>query len=457
MTKKRQTNSIDVSSTINASKKSANGQLMTFDEIAAIIQSTNSEKLREIIEAGRVRDINKQNNDKNQTLLSLACKCGSLECARVLLDHNADANYRCSRVYSDSVLKSACLSGSPDVIRLVVERGAVVHDLELSRLFGERGIAPNTAIATILVGYVQDVNFVSTHGSLIFLASCLGHVHIVRALLERGVSLTFDGRYSDPLEIACRSGYMEIVKLILGRNKEYGRVSQESVTLALKSASWCGHIEIVRDLIEYGPCLMALTHALYQTIERNKVEVAALLLDNGASFKVLIPGCGRSTWITACRKGSPGMVRLLLDRGADAKDQSAMKAALCNPEVLIVLLEHGADPNQYVYGSKPLLDLLQREQGEDKEQVLAILLEHGADPNIAQESTGETPLMIAALGPHVDLVKQLLEHGADVTQVNREGKSVLDLLGRTRKYGEVVELCTQYIDSNKPGVKLLLK
>ena len=65
--------------------------------------------------------------------------------------------------------------------------------------------------------------------------------------------------------------------------------------------------------------------------------------------------------------------------------------------------------------------------------------------------------MIAALGPHVDLVKLLLEHGAVVTQVNREGKSVLDLLGRTRNYGEVVELCTHNIDSNKPGAKLVLK
>ena len=66
-------------------------------------------------------------------------------------------------------------------------------------------------------------------------------------------------------------------------------------------------------------------------------------------------------------------------------------------------------------------------------------------------------LMMAALELNIDLVKLLLEYGADVTQVNREGKSVLDLLGRTRKYGKVVKLCTSYIDSNKPGAKLLLK
>ena len=34
---------------------------MNFDEIAAIIRSGNSDKFREIIEAGKVRDINMQN------------------------------------------------------------------------------------------------------------------------------------------------------------------------------------------------------------------------------------------------------------------------------------------------------------------------------------------------------------------------------------------------------------
>ena len=56
-----------------------------------------------------------------------------------------------------------------------------------------------------------------------------------------------------------------------------------------------------------------------------------------------------------------------------------------------------------------------------------------------------------------DLVKLLLEYGADVTQVNREGKGVLDMLGRTRQYDEVRKLCTQYIDSDKPGAKHVLK
>ena len=91
-------------------------------------------------------------------------------------------------------------------------------------------------------------------------------------------------------------------------------------------------------------------------------------------------------------------------------------------------------------------------------QSITVLLELGADPDLALDPiTGETVLMMSAVGHRVDLVKLLLKHGADVTQVNREGKSVLDIVGRFRRYDDMVKLCTQYIESNKPGVKLLLK
>ena len=159
------------------------------------------------------------------------------------------------------------------------------------------------------------------------------------------------------------------------------------------------------------------------------------------------------------------MIALLLDRGTDpnavdARGVSPLKAALSHTrivEVFMVLLAHGADPNQpLANGSTALLELAGRKQSEDTKQALAVLFEYGADPNLAHATTGQTALMSAALKALVDLVKLLLEHGADVTQVNREDQSVLDMLV-DEKYGEVRELCTQYIDSNQPGAKQVLK
>ena len=102
-------------------------------------------------------------------------------------------------------------------------------------------------------------------------------------------------------------------------------------------------------------------------------------------------------------------------------------------------------------------------------QALTVLMEYGADPNLAHTGdtflAGQTILVIAARDLKVDLVQVLLEHGADVTQVDPEGKSVLDLLREEidydeeneEEYKEMIELCTQYIDSNKPGAMQLLK
>lgn len=63
-----------------------------------------------------------------------------------------------------------------------------------------------------------------------------------------------------------------------------------------------------------------------------------------------------------------------------------------------------------------------------------------------------------------DLVKLLLEYGADVTQTNKDGKNVLDILGPISTYPTVqavyqpfYDLCMEYIDINRPKDKPVLK
>lgn len=53
----------------------------------------------------------------------------------------------------------------------------------------------------------------------------------------------------------------------------------------------------MRALIEYGASLMALSHALCEAVEHNKMEVATLLLDSGAGLNVYVPEYNGSPWI----------------------------------------------------------------------------------------------------------------------------------------------------------------
>ena len=279
-------------------------------------------------------------------------------------------------------------------------------------------------------------------------------------MLERGASLVVG--YPDPLEFSSRHGHVAVVKLLLGWKANDTRFSDMRVKEALRAASQYGHLEVARVLVEYGTTVHALSHALYHAVERNQIEIALLLLDSGASFNVAPAAADYSAWMLACRHNLLSMMRLLLDRGADpnaldARGWSPLMTALSRPDVLKILLERGADPNlSFVDGSAALLDVV-RYKYRTYLQAITVLLEHGADPNLAHTVSGETALMLSAPELRINVVKLLLEYGADVTQVNREGKSVLDMLGRTRKYGEVVELCTAYIECNKPGAKPLLK
>ena len=56
------------------------------------------------------------------------------------------------------------------------------------------------------------------------------------------------------------------------------------------------------------------------------------------------------------------------------------------------------------------------------------LLDSGAEVN-AQDSSGETPLMLAVTCEHLELVRILLEHGADKSVANQDGCTVLDMEG----------------------------
>ena len=441
---------------------------MSFDEVAVIIRSGNNEKLKEVFEAGRVNDINALSDTYTPSLLVLACKAGFIDCARVLLDNNADINYT---YQTHSVLKSACLSGNVNMLNLLIEHNVTIDDSLIMELFESDEILRNTAIATILVTKIRDVNFrrIDSHDFLHYAACKAGNAIITRMLLERGAryvlgrpGLKFWGLLPD----AAGAGHLEVVELLLHWNLATERVSQQRANSALCVAAGCGRIKVVQRLVEYGAD--ALTVALYSAVAGHHVKVAAFLIDKGADFNAVVPNLGCSAWIYACDRGYLDMMRLLLNRGADlnavdVKGESPLRAATLHPEALMMLLDHGADPNCIISNGSTALLVVASFQ---RSQSLTVLLEHGADPNLAHAATGETPLMRAALKLRLDNVRLLLERGADVTPVNREGKSVLDMLADKKysrvvkdreKYSEMRELCTQYMDSNKPGATHILK
>src|SRR5207249_2534194 len=71
-------------------------------------------------------------------------------------------------------------------------------------------------------------------------------------------------------------------------------------------------------------------------------------------------------------------------------------------------------------------------------EIVLMLLERGADPN-ARSQSGGTPLHTAAFTGDHEVAGRLLARGADPAIANRDGKTALDI-ARERRHTEVARL-----------------
>ena len=114
------------------------------------------------------------------------------------------------------------------------------------------------------------------------------------------------------------------------------------------------------------------------------------------------------------------MVQLLLTAGANPKAMSrygitplSLASESGNAAIADRLLQAGADPNAAMSGSTALHVAAR----SGKLEVAKVLVAHGANVSPKEEWFLETPLMLAAAENHPEMVKYLIEAGADVNAV----------------------------------------
>ncbi|KFO84239.1 Ankyrin repeat and EF-hand domain-containing protein 1, partial [Buceros rhinoceros silvestris] len=198
-------------------------------------------------------------------------------------------------------------------------------------------------------------------------------------------------------------------------------------------------------------------YKLLQCVHQKNEEQIEKLIQNG--FPNLLnftePEEGYSALHLACMKNDTEMCSFLLEQGAhpDVQDKMgrtpAMKAAELGHELVLdllakakadmtavdnegkgilfycilptrrhyhctqIALDYGADVNNATAGGKPMF-LQACEQAHDIKEICLNFLERGANPNARNPATGRTALMEAAREGVLELVRGLLERGADV-------------------------------------------
>lgn len=186
--------------------------------------------------------------------------------------------------------------------------------------------------------------------------------------------------------------------------------------------------------------------ALFTAIRSGDLTALRQCLDAGSDANAILDGF--SALMVATLAGTPGQMKLLLDRGAnvhyvDADSITALWLAIPDPERTILLLDHGANPNwlsKQLYtplvklvnfpGTTPLFQtlvargadpkraardntLLYTATGTNDTTLVGMLLRLGFHPNDTVFS-GDHPMSMALLYRCFNIVKLLVEHGADV-------------------------------------------
>ena len=241
------------------------------------------------------------------------------------------------------------------------------------------------------------------------------------------------------LYYAAMCGFYKLVEHLTVKSSQYASARGGICGTALHSASFEGHFQVVRHLLQHGvdvnvrntgndtPLLLASWKG-----HRDMVEC---LLEHGAV--VDLPDLSQNTpLILAATHEHVDVVRILLPHDADVDvrnldhESSLVRAAEFGiVDIVRVLLEHNADPHSQDHRSRTPLHwaTLGNELRGDYPRVVRLLLEHGANAN-ARDCNLQTPLHLASKRPtNLDVLRILLEHGADIDAEDKDGKTPLQL------------------------------
>ena len=405
--------------------------------------------------------------------IARACEGGHFEVVKLLLTHCATINDDVLSVVAREGLHSAIKHGQYEMVELFLEGCIQVDELDeggrspllLASKFG------NLEVAMLLLDKGAQIDLQDRTGtSSLMIASCLGHCEMVKLLLEKGAQVKLRDSVDESLMLvnrpvlmlACNEWFHEVTNTLPSVENGYNAFD------LLSAVEHNPYFEIVNLLLHYGAQIR------YQ--DKNCCFKLLLLLSLSGNLDIVRSICSvhscdktslKQALTMACIGGNCSVVEVLLLRGALCGDMYSTLALLCasamgHCEVVKLLLDRKLSVNvEDDRGMSALMVACHR----GHQEVVNLLLERGAkidhrdhffsqprnttkaafrrthDVSIVEEhyARNKSSLMLASEEGHQEVVKLLLERGAQVDLQDAVGKSALTLAVEKR-HGGVVRL-----------------
>ena len=342
---------------------------------------------------------------------------------------------------------------------LVMSGSAFAADLPLH----EAVVAGDLDRVRVLIASGVDVNTVDSDGTTaLHWAAHHDDVESGQQLLAAGADPTRANQFgAQPIALASENGSAKFIQLLLDAGANPNAASPEGETI-LMTATRTGGVAAVRLLLRHAANPNRAEEwrgqtALMWAAAENNLDAAHALTSAGADIHARSTG-GFSPLMFAVRAGHLDMARLLVDAGASPEETlldgtSALVLAAKNGhyELGNFLLEHGADPNADDQGWTALHEVKWTRRPnlgfnnpppivtgsmQDIDFVRSLAL-HGADlnqrmtkePNNRYRNVlnriGATPFLLAAKAADVEMMRLLVELGADPLIPNEDGTTPL--------------------------------